>query len=159
MPIVSPHQNEPLVDGRQSERAMLVRRGVQRLLNEMRFASIPELTLANGRRADLVALGEKGDIWIIEVKSSIEDFRVDQKWPDYREFSDRLFFATHPEVPVDIFPPDCGLIISDGYGAEMIRNAPEERLAAARRKSMTLNFARTAASKLLIAEWAATGTV
>ena len=154
MPIVSPILANPLVDGRQSERAMRVRRGVQRLLIEMGASVVPELSLASGRRADLVALTRKGDIWIIEVKSSIEDFRVDRKWPEYRLHSDRFFFATHPEVPAGIFPEECGFILSDGYGAEVLREAPEHRLAAATRKALTLRIARAAANRLTMAELA-----
>ncbi|PZU82931.1 MAG: DNA repair protein MmcB-related protein [Shinella sp.] len=155
MTIVSVAVNNPLIDGRQSDRAMLVRRGVQVLLNEMRLALLPEMSLANGRRADLVGLTDKGEIWIIEIKSSIEDFRVDRKWPEYRNYCDRLFFATHGEVPLDIFPEDCGLLVSDGYGAHLLREAPEHRLPPATRKAVTLNFSRTAAQRLMMAEWAA----
>ena len=154
MTILSLYNNNPLIDGRQSDRAMLVRKGVQILLHEMRHAVVPELPLASGRRADLICLSEKGEIWIIEIKSSIEDFRVDHKWPDYRQHCDRLFFATHKDVPLDIFPEDCGLFLSDGYGAYMVREAPEHRLPAATRKSVTLNVCRTAAQRLLLAEWA-----
>ena len=154
MPIISPVSTNPLVDGRQSERAMRVRRGVQRLLLELGACVVPELVLSGGRRADLVALTRKGDIWIIEVKTSIEDFRVDRKWPEYRLHSDRFFFATHPEVPADIFPEECGFILSDGYGAEMLREAPEHRLAAATRKALTLRIARAAANRLTMAELA-----
>ena len=154
MPIVSPILQNPLVDGRQSERAMVVRRGVQRLLSEMGATLIPELCLVTGRRADLVALMKNGDIWIIEIKSSIEDFRVDRKWPEYRLFSDRFFFATHPEVPADIFPEECGFILSDGYGAEILRDAPEHRLTAPTRKALTLRMARTGAARLMAAEMA-----
>lgn len=155
MTILSVYNNNPLIDGRQSERALLVRRGVQILLRDMRHAVLPELSLASGRRADLISLSERGEIWIIEIKSSIEDFRVDRKWPDYRAHCDRLFFATHKDVPLEIFPEDCGLILSDSYGAHMLREAPEHRMAAATRKSVTLNFSRTAAERLLAAEWAA----
>ncbi len=155
MTILSIAVNNPLIDGRQSDRAMLVRRGVQILLNDMRFAVLPELALANGRRADLVGLSGKGEIWIIEIKSSIEDFRVDRKWPDYRAYCDRLFFATHPEVPLDIFPDDCGLLLSDGYGAHLLREAPEHKLPPATRKAVTLDFSRSAAQRLMMAEWAA----
>ena len=132
----------------------MVRKGVQILLSEMRHAILPELTLANGRRADLVSLTPKGEIWIIEIKTSVEDFRVDRKWPEYRLYCDRLLFATHKDVPLDLFPPDCGLLLSDGYGAHLLREAPDERLAPAARKAMTLNFARLAAQRLLAAEWA-----
>ncbi len=154
MPIVSPFSYNPLADGRQSERALLVRRGVQRLLMAMGAHVLPEISLATGRRADLVALTRQGDVWIIEIKSSIEDFRVDRKWPEYRLHSDRFFFATHPAVPPDIFPHDCGFILSDGYGAEILREAPEHRLAAATRKALMLRFARAGAARLLAAEMA-----
>ena len=152
MPLVLANQNNPLRDGRQSERAMVIRRGVQRLLSDMGAHVLPELSLATGRRADLVALTRQGDIWIVEIKSSIEDFRVDRKWPDYRLHSDRFFFATHPDVPGGIFPQDCGFILSDGYGAEILREAPEHRMAAATRKAMMLRFARAGAARLLAAE-------
>lgn len=154
MTLVQIGPNNPLIDGRQSNRALMVRRGVQVLLNEMRHAVIAEMTLANGRRADLISLTAKGEIWIIEIKTSVEDFRTDRKWPDYRDFCDRLFFATHREVPADIFPADCGFILSDGYGAHLLREAPEHRLAPAARKAVTLQFARLAAQRLLSAEWA-----
>lgn len=155
MPIVSPHRIDPLLDGRQSARAMAVRRGVQRLMADRRIALLPEMPLASGRRADLVGIGEKGDILIVEIKTSVEDLRGDRKWPDYRLHCDRLFFATHPGVPADIFPDGCGLILSDGYAAELLREAPEHRLSAATRKAVTLSFARLSAMRLQQAEWAA----
>src|SRR5690606_33954897 len=153
-PIVSPILKNPLMDGRQSDCAMLVRRGIQRLLTSMGAHVLPELSLATGRRADLVALTRSGDIWIIEIKSSVEDFRVDRKWPEYRLHSDGFFFATHPAVPAEIFPEECGFILSDGYGAEIMREAPEHRLAAATRKALMLRIARAAAARLLAAELA-----
>src|ERR1700754_3350115 len=152
MPIISPIPLNPLIDRRQSEHAMVVRRGVQRLLIQMGMHVLPELSLATGRRADLVALTRQGDIWIIEIKSSIEDFRVDRKWPEYRLHSDGLFFATHPDVPAEIFPDECGFILSDGYGAEILRDAPEHRLPPATRKALMLRFARAGAARLLAAE-------
>jgi hypothetical protein len=154
MPIVSPIPINPLIDGRQSERAMIIRRGVQRLLAEMGAHVLPELSLASGRRADLVGLTRQGDIWIIEIKSSVEDFRTDRKWPEYRLHSDRFFFATHPEVPAEIFPEECGFILSDGYGAEILREAPEHRLPPATRKALMLRIARAGSARLLAAELA-----
>jgi hypothetical protein len=136
------------VDGRQSPTALAVARGTQRLLVSLGLTCVCELPLASGRRADLVALGHDGEIWIVEIKSSIEDFRVDQKWPDYRLHCDRLFFATAAHVPSEIFPRDAGLIVADAYGAELMREAPEHRLHAATRKSMMLTFARAAARRL-----------
>ena len=134
--------------------AMQIRRGMQRQLIEMRHVTLPELSLRSGRRADIVTLSVKGEIWIIEIKSSIEDFRVDRKWPDYRLHSDRFFFATHPAVPSEIFPAECGFILSDGYGAEIMREAPEHRMAAATRKALMLRIARAGAARLLAAELA-----
>ena len=101
--------------------------------------------MQSGRRADLVALGGDGEVWIIEIKSSVEDFRADQKWPDYRFHCDRLFFATAPHVPTAIFPDDAGLIVADGFGAALVRDAPEHRLHPSTRRSMMLAFARAAA--------------
>ena len=154
MPIVSPVSSNPLADGRQSHNALLVRRGVQRMLAQMNAHVLPELSLASGRRADLVAIMRNGEFWIIEIKSSVEDFRVDRKWPDYRAHSDRFFFATHPDVPASIFPPECGFILADGYGAEILREAPEHRLAPATRRALMLRFARAGAARLTNAELA-----
>jgi hypothetical protein len=130
------------------EETRLVTRGVKRYLREAGYAVIEEMPLASGRRADVVALSPAGDILIVEVKSSIEDFRVDVKWPFYRQHADRLYFATSPRVPQEIFPEDCGLIIADAFGAEMVRDAPEHRLTAATRKAMLIRFGRLAALRL-----------
>ena len=111
----------PPIDGRQSETALMIQRGVGRFLRNNRMAMVTELPLASGRRADIVAVDNGGEIWIVEIKSSVEDFRADFKWPDYRLHCDRLFFATHAGVPADLFPEDPGLIIADAYGAEIIR--------------------------------------
>ncbi|MCC7347942.1 MAG: MmcB family DNA repair protein [Variibacter sp.] len=146
--VESLHAEVVVVDGRQSPTAALVARGAARLLRALGFSCIPEMPLTSGRRADLVALGPDGEIWIVEIKSSIEDFRVDQKWPDYRWHCDRLFFATAAHVPLEIFPADAGLILADSYGAEVMRDAPEHRLSGATRRSMMLRYARLAALRL-----------
>jgi hypothetical protein len=135
-------------DGRQSETALIVARGVRRFLAGLGYSSLPELSLASGRRADLVALGDQGEVLIIEIKSSIADFRVDQKWPDYRLHCDRFFFAIPQHVPAEIMPQDAGLIVADAYGAYLMRDAPEHRLPAPTRKAMTLRYARAAAERL-----------
>lgn len=140
--------DDPLTDGRQSDMALKIWRGTGRLLRSLDFACLPEVTLASGRRADLLALGPKHELLIVEVKSSIADFRADNKWPDYRQHCDRLYFATHPDMPFEIFPEDAGLIIADGFGAEILREAPEHKLPAATRKSVTQRFARQAAIRL-----------
>ncbi len=130
------------------EETLAVSRGVRRHLTRLGFAVVEELPLASGRRADVMALSAAGEIWIVEVKSSVEDFRADHKWPFYRLHSDRLFFATSPRVPLEIFPEDCGLIVADAHGGEILREAPEHRLVAATRKATTLRFARAAALRL-----------
>lgn len=144
--------DNPLIDRRQSPRVLEVRRGLHVLLADMGHASLPELPLASGRRADLVSLSGSGEIWIVEIKSSVEDFRVDSKWPDYRRHCDRFWFAAYASVPTEIFPNDCGLIVGDAYGAEILREAPEHRLSAATRKAIMLRFARSAATRLTRAE-------
>jgi len=136
------------VDGRQSQTALAVARGTCRLLHSLGLSVVSELPLPSGRRADLVGLGRDGQIWIIEIKSSVADFRADQKWMDYRLHCDRLFFATTLDVPCEIFPPDTGLMVADAFGAQVVCDAPEHRLHAATRKSMTLAFARAAATRL-----------
>jgi hypothetical protein len=136
------------VDGRQSQTALAVARGTARLLHAHGFCVVSELPLASGRRADLVALGADGEIWIVEIKSSVADFRADQKWMDYRMHCDRLFFATTVEVPCDIFPKDTGLIVADAFGAQVVCEAPEHKLHASTRKSMMLSIARAAALRL-----------
>lgn len=140
--------DDPLTDGRQSERALMVWRGTARLLRGLNYACLAEVTLASGRRADLLAMGPKQELWIVEVKSSIADLKADHKWPDYRQHCDRLFFATLPDVPAEIFPGGAGLILSDGFGAEIVREAPEHKLPAPTRKAVSLRFARMAAQRL-----------
>ena len=135
-------------DGRQSPAAVRIARGVRRHLFALGFSSVSELPLRSGRRADLVAVNARSEIWIVEIKSSIDDLRADAKWPDYRLHCDRLFFATAPEVPDHIFPPDAGLLIADGYGASLLREAPHHPLPGATRKEVVARFARHAADRL-----------
>src|ERR1700751_663274 len=147
----SPSQKISLVpppDGRQSETAAAVARGTARLLRSLGFACVSELSLPSGRRADLVALNERGDIWIVEIKSSVEDLRADHKWEDYRAHCDRLCFAFTQDMPCEIFPKDTGLIVADAYGAHLHCEAPEHRLPAPRRKLMTVRFGITAAQRI-----------
>lgn len=135
-------------DRRQSETALKIRRGTARLLRASGFAILPEFTLASGRRADVVAVGGSGAIWIVEIKSSPQDFHADHKWPDYRDFCDRLYFAVSPELDRAILPNEAGLIVADEWGAEIMRHPLETPLVAARRKAMILQFARAAALRL-----------
>jgi hypothetical protein len=135
-------------DQHESKTALVLCRGVQRLFRTLAMASISELRLPSGRRADVVALGGDGTIEIVEIKSSIADFRADGKWPQYRAHCDRLFFAIPPEVPATLIPPDVGLIVADFYGALIVRGAPEHRVTAAKRRAVLLRFAQAAAQRL-----------
>ncbi len=135
-------------DGRQSETALMVQRGVARLMRASGFAVLPEFTLAIGRRADIMGISERGEIWIVEIKSSPEDFRADAKWPEYRDYCDRLFFAIPISMEPDMMPATAGLMVADSWGAEILRQAEAENLHAARRKAVTLAFARAAALRL-----------
>jgi hypothetical protein len=129
---------------------LAVRAGATRLLVDLGFAPIWEMTLANGRRADICGLGPKGEVVIVEVKSGIEDFRVDMKWHEYAPYCDRFFFAIAPDFPLELLDAvPSGVIVADGFGAGVIREAPAHPLVPARRKAVTLAFARHAAIRCL----------
>lgn len=134
---------------RSGERARELARGVTRYLTERGEGCLAEFTLASGRRADLIALDGKGRITIVEIKSSTADFRSDRKWQEYRDFCDRFFFGVAYDFPLDLLPPDCGVILADAWGAAIHRDAPELGLAPARRKAVTLRYARAAAMRLV----------
>lgn len=137
-----------IYDGRQSETAAAIQRGTGRMLREAGFAWIAELPLVTGRRVDIIAVNKAGLISVIEIKSSVADFRADSKWHEYREFCDRLYFAVTADLPQNILPEDTGLIVADAFGAEILKEAPEHRISAARRKAVLLRFARAAALRL-----------
>ncbi|MGJ0424633.1 MmcB family DNA repair protein [Methylocystis sp.] len=124
-----------------------VARGARRYLRACGFSVICEASLPNGRRADLVALAPDGALRIVEVKSSYADFRADLKWPQYRGFCDRFYFAIPASLDPAIFPNDAGLIVADARGALLTREAPAFPLAPARRRSMLLRFATMAADR------------
>lgn len=131
------------------ETTALLARGVTRLLRDHGLAPILEVPLANGRRADVMALAHQGEIWIVETKSCLEDFAVDQKWPDYLEYCDRFFFGVCETFPQQLIPDDVGLMVADGFGGAILRYSPLRPLAGARRKAVTLQFARLAAQRLV----------
>jgi hypothetical protein len=138
----------PPPDRRQSETALAVAGGAARRFGSRGVTTGAEFWFATGRRADLVALNERGEIWIVEIKSSVEDLRADHKWEDYRAHCDRLYFAFTQDLPCEIFPKETGLIVADAYGAHMLCEAPEHRLAAPTRKLMTVRFAMAAALRI-----------
>lgn len=126
----------------------LLARGASRYLTRaFGMATIEELVPTRGLRVDVMALSAKGEIWVIECKSGRSDFQSDHKWHRYLEWCDRFFWAVDADFPSDLLPDTTGLLIADGYGAEMIREAPLNKLPPARRKAMTLTFARCAANR------------
>ncbi len=133
----------------ETERVMkpgqILARGVCRHLLSHNFVSVEELTPTSGLRVDVMALGPKGEVWIVECKSSRADFQSDHKWQGYLEWCDRFFWAVDEDFPTDLLPENTGLMIADGYDAEILRMGPEDKLAGARRKVMIQKFARHAA--------------
>lgn len=127
-------------------------RGAARHLRERGYATVTEMTFANGRRGDIVALSPSGELLVIEVKSGLPDYRIDGKWPDYRDYCDGFFFAVAPEFPQGVLPEDVGLIVADGYGGELVRDAPRHPLAPARRKMLTISVARLLSARLSLIE-------
>jgi len=128
--------------------AALLARGVCRALAQLGYACLGEFPLASGRRADILALGRTGELMIVEIKSSVADFRADHKWPGYRDFADHLYFAVASSFPAALIPEECGLMVADAFGAAILRAGTANPLGAARRRAMTLRFARIAAARL-----------
>ncbi|MCB1367187.1 MAG: MmcB family DNA repair protein [Rhodobacteraceae bacterium] len=126
----------------------LLARGVCRHLRQYDFLTLEEFVPAPGLRVDVMALGPKGELWVVECKSSLADFQADTKWQGYLEFCDRYFWAVGSDFPAEILPDASGLILADAYDAEILRMPAEDRLPAARRKKLTLKFARNAADRL-----------
>ena len=129
----------------------LLARGVSRALRSHDFVSVEELVPVTGLRVDVMGLGPKGEIWVIECKSSRADFQSDNKWQGYLEWCDRFFWAVDSDFPTELLPDDTGLILADAYDAEIVRMGPEAKLAPARRKVMVQKFARHAAIRAQIA--------
>ena len=128
---------------------LAVTRGAARLMLDMGYAPLLEVGLPNGRRADVMAIGPRGDLVIVEVKSGLDDYRVDRKWQEYGPFCDAFYFAVAPEFPDGVLPEAPGLIVADGFGGAVVRAAPSSPLAPARRKALTIAFARLGAMRTL----------
>ena len=139
---------EPLSHAPRSARTAACTRGAARLLERLGCAWVMELPLRDGRRADLCGIGERGEILIVEVKSCPADLHADRKWTSYRAWCDRFYFAVDPDFPLDLLPDDVGVIVSDGFDGEILRAAPAHPLPPARRRSLLLHIARTAARRL-----------
>ena len=136
--------------------AALVARGIARLFARNDIWCLPEMPLRNGRRADLMGIDTKGQVVIVEIKVARSDLLGDGKWPDYLDHCDRFYWGLPPALdrsPLDLadFRPDCcGVIVADGYDAEIIRPAPLHPLAAARRKVEVERLARAALRRQLV---------
>ena len=126
----------------------ILARGVSRHLLGHDFVTLEEVVPTPGLRVDVMALGPKGEIWVVECKSGRADFRTDRKWQGYLDWCDRFFWAVDAGFPTDLLPQGTGLILADGYDAEILRMGPETPLAGARRKMMVQKFARHAALRL-----------
>jgi len=126
----------------------LLARGVARHLRRHGFVSVEEFVPARGLRVDVMALGPKGELWVVECKSGRADYQSDSKWQGYLDWCDRYFWAVDLEFPTELLPAETGLIIADAYDAEILRMGPEDRLASARRKVMIQKFASHAARRL-----------
>ncbi|MCJ9428231.1 MmcB family DNA repair protein [Kordiimonas marina] len=131
-----------------------ITRGAARLLTELGFAPLAEVPLTNGRRADLVGIGRTGELVVVEVKSGLQDFRSDNKWPEYLAYADRFFFAVDRDFPFEVLdeeaslPARTGIIIADRFGGDIVREAAVHKVNAARRKKLTLSIARLGTSRL-----------
>lgn len=123
-------------------------RGVCRHLASRDFAALEEFVPERGRRVDVMALGPRGEIWVVECKSGRADYRADGKWQGYLSWCDRYFWAVDKTFPTGLLPGDTGLIIADDFDAEILRMAPETRLAPARRAALIRRFARDAARRV-----------
>jgi hypothetical protein len=126
----------------------LLARGVCRHLLGHDFVTLEEVVPAPGLRVDVMALGPRGEIWVVECKSSRTDYLTDRKWQGYLEWCDRFFWAVDADFPTELLPEGTGLILADGYDAEILRMGPETPLAGARRKMLVQKFARHAALRL-----------
>lgn len=145
MPDPSPQIRPPLRPALRLSPGQQLARGTSRLLRSHDFATLEEVVPRRGLRVDVMALGPGGDIWVVECKSSRADFTADHKWQNYLDWCDRFFWAVPADFPVELLPEGAGLIRADGYGGEILLHPPEHRLNPARRRMLTLKFARLAA--------------
>jgi hypothetical protein len=117
-------------------------------MRQMGHSVLLEMPLPDGRRADIFAVGRSGELIIVETKSSIDDWRIDQKWPDYLDWCDQLYVAIPTDFPQALIPQDVGLIVADAYGGEILRHPPRRAVVAARRKSLLIDCSRVASERL-----------
>jgi hypothetical protein len=130
------------------ETTRLLTRGVCRLFQELGFGTLTEFKLTNGRRVDVMAIDRNGEFVIVEVKSSVADFRGDRKWHEYLAFCDRFYFAIPAGFPVDLMPDECGLIVADPYDAAVRRESLTRKLNTSRKRRQLIRFALAASDRL-----------
>lgn len=130
------------------ETTQLVTRGVCRMFQSLGFGTLTEFKLSNGRRVDVMAIDRNGDFVIVEVKSSVADYRADRKWHEYLAFCERFYFAVPAGFPVDMMPDDCGLIVADPYDAAVRRESMAKKLNANRKRRQLIRFALAASDRL-----------
>lgn len=116
------------------------------------WAPVAEAPLPDGRRADLWVLTPAGEFLVIEAKSGLRDFQTDRKWPEYRAWCDRLYFAVGLDFPEGVLPGDTGLIVADGPEAALVRQAPHHPLPPARRRSLLQRYALLSGRRLALAQ-------
>jgi hypothetical protein len=150
MSILSPSPDAPgsLAHEAEIRQAERLARGIARLFEDLGCAAIAEFPLANGRRVDVIALDGQGITSIVEIKSSVQDFRSDAKWREYLDFCDRFYFAVAPEFPQDLLPAEVGLIVADDWHGTILRESPAFAMNGSRRRAQTLRIAMTAAQRL-----------
>ena len=142
------NDHDPTEGGHEQDLARLLARGVCRALSERGLATLTEFTLISGRRVDVIGLDRAGQVTIVEVKSSLADFRSDRKWQEYVDFCDAFFFAVPVGFPREVLPDDCGLMAADPYGAVVLRDSPDFKLNGTRRRAQNLRFGLVAAERL-----------
>jgi hypothetical protein len=142
----------PATTARQDGIADVLRRGVMRWLVDQGYQPLAEFTLSTGRRIDVFGLDDRGDTVAVEIKSGLPDFLADQKWRDYLGFCDRVYFAVSADFPPERLPEDAGILVADGFGADVFCEPPRLTIAPARRRSLILRFACTSAARLYRAE-------
>ena len=141
---------QPAARQARPEVTIAVCRGACRLMRQAGYSVVLELPLPDGRRADIFAVGRAGELVIVEVKSSIEDWRVDGKWPDYLDWCDQLYVAIPVDFPRALIPDEIGLIVADAYGGEVLRHPPRRPVVAARRKALLIDCARDVGAKVIV---------
>lgn len=142
------NENVSPLSGTAFQAAEMIGRGVCRTLRDLGYGTLTEFRVGTSRRVDVIGLNRNSEFVVVEIKSSEADFKSDAKWPEYRFYCDRFYFAVSEDFPRQILPEDCGLMVADGYNAAILRPAPETPMNAARRRAQLIRFALAASGRL-----------